>query len=263
MQDSGALTLDHHNNKCPAFAVGYRYLTKPDRRRSRIPIPHSPRHLLAVCASCDGMKLRQALGERKHAWCLNVSFQSMLFKYSNRDNERRNRCSLTWRFPFTCLLLVFFSPPVSYSFFYPSLPRIQFYPRTEDLFLSFIRPRSLEEMLEIRLLRILLGRMSQFHLLYLLIAATWEQRPEMAEICWEVLQRFDLLEYLHVCAWCVPSVMYFSLFPSYPLTVALINAYSNEEILSLNMRYRSRELEPLLCVSWRLLDGLFKFLVQR
>lgn len=66
-KDSGALTLDHHNDKCPAAAVGYRYLNKPDRRRSRIPIPHSPRHPSAVCASCDGMKLRQALGERKHA----------------------------------------------------------------------------------------------------------------------------------------------------------------------------------------------------
>ena len=77
---------------------------------------------------------------------------------------------------------LFFSPCLLFvllSFF----AGIQFYPRTEDLFLSFIRPRSLEELLEIRLLRILLRRMSQFHLLYLLIAATWEQRPEIAEIC--------------------------------------------------------------------------------
>lgn len=67
MQNSGALTLDHHDNKCPTAAVGYRYLNKPDRHRSHIPIPHSPRHLSAVRASCNGMKLRQALGERKHA----------------------------------------------------------------------------------------------------------------------------------------------------------------------------------------------------
>ncbi|KIK05335.1 hypothetical protein K443DRAFT_675289 [Laccaria amethystina LaAM-08-1] len=66
-KDSGALTLDHHNNKCPVAAVEYRYLNKPDRRRSHIPIPHSPRHPSAIRASSDGMKLRQALGERKHA----------------------------------------------------------------------------------------------------------------------------------------------------------------------------------------------------
>ena len=71
-----------------------------------------------------------------------------------------------------CLLFVLLSFFTAYSILSPHRrPFFILHPTT-----------ILEEMLEIRLLRILLGRMSQFHLLYLLIAATWEQRPEIAEI---------------------------------------------------------------------------------
>ena len=133
----------------------------------------------------------------------------------------------------------------------------------EDLFLSFIRPWCLEELLEIRLLRVLLGRTSQFHLLYILIDRNLGTATRDS---WNILRSTPTLWLTrilaYVCLMCAIRHLLFA-FPLLSLDCRAHKCVLEWGILSLNMRYWSRELEPLLCVSWRLLDGLFKFFVQR